>query len=68
MIFILYFRKNVLWSVPMDDGQFVDATDQTYATVPVGSAEVAERNGGSSNGKTWELVSSWLYSSLAGAC
>lgn len=52
----------------MDDGQFVDATDQTYAIVPVGSAEVAERNGGSSNGKTWELVSSWLYSSLADAC
>lgn len=45
----------ILFTVLSDDDRLVDATDRTCTAVPVGSPEVAERDGGSSNGKTWEL-------------
>lgn len=47
-----------------DDARFTDTTDQTYIAVPVGSPEIAKRDGGSSNGKTWEFVS-YLFTSLS---
>lgn len=45
-----------------------DATNQTYIAIPVGSPEVAERDGGNSNGKTWELVTVALLWCIINEC